>query len=152
MYKCGKPSLFELVRQTIESEKVAQRTFAAINCESKNCGIETKDDLYDYVRRRLSLNGRTYIFIDESQRVEGWQLADNAMRVELDCDIYPTEPNAYLLSSELSMYLSGHYMEIKMLPLIISEYLSFCDISFAEKLSTTLDPDSHVLLFDDLFE
>ncbi len=71
---------------TIESEGVAGRGFASVNLESKSAGIKTEDQLYDYVRGRLSDKGRTYVFIDEPQRIEGWQDAVNAMRVDFNCD------------------------------------------------------------------
>ena len=52
---------------------------------------------------------RLYLFLDEVQKVKDWQAAVNSFRVDLDCDIYVTGSNAYLLSSELSTYLSGRY-------------------------------------------
>lgn len=70
---------------TIESEGVVGRGFASVNLESKSAGIKTEDQLYDYVRGRLSDKGRTYVFIDEPQRIEGWQDAVNAMRVDFNC-------------------------------------------------------------------
>lgn len=73
------------------------------------------------------------------------------MRVDFDCDIYLTGSNAYLLSSELSTYLSGRYVEIKMLPLALSEYLEFCGLSFGGS-SATIGPDGSVVLFDDILE
>ncbi len=72
----------DLIRMTIESEGVAGRGFASVNLESKSAGIKTEDQLYDYVRGHLSDKGRTYVFIDEPQRIEGWQDAVNAMRVD----------------------------------------------------------------------
>ena len=114
--RCGKSSLLDLIRIAIESEGVAGRGFVSVNLESKGTGVKTEDQLYSYVRGRLSDKGRTYVFIDEPQRIEGWQDAVNAMRVDFDCDIYLTGSNAYLLSSELSTYLSGRYVEVKMLP------------------------------------
>ena len=51
--------------------------------------------------------------------------AVNAFRVDLDCDIYVTGSNAFLLSSEYSTYLSGRCIEIKMLPLSFREFLDF---------------------------
>ena len=150
--RCGKSSLLSLIRKAIEAENVAGRAFASINLESKTCSIGTEDDLYEYFEDKISPNGRTYIFIDEPQRIEGWQTAVNAMRVDFDCDIYLTGSNAYLLSSELSTYLSGRYVEIKMLPLAMSEYLTFCELSFSADSSAAISPNGQVVLFDDLFE
>ena len=43
-----------------------------------------------------------------------WEKAVNSMLVDIDCDIYITGSNAYLLSSELATLLTGRYIEIKM--------------------------------------
>lgn len=139
--RCGKPSLLDLIRMTIESEGVAGRGFVSVNLESKGTGIKTEDQLYDYVRGLLSDKGCTYVFIDEPQRIEGWQDAVNAMRVDFDCDIYLTDSNAYLLSSELATYLSGRYVEVKMLPLSFSEFADFCGIEFVSGRSVALTPE-----------
>lgn len=149
--RCGKSSLLALVRGIIESEDVEGRAFVSLNLESMACPVATKEDLYAYFRERLSPNGKTYIFLDEPQRIDGWQLAVNAMRVDFDCDIYLTGSNAYLLSSELSTYLSGRYVEIKMLPLMLGEYLEFCGLSFGAS-SAAIAPDGSVVLFDDILE
>ena len=66
-----------------------------------------------------------YIFLDEVQRIPAWENAVNAFRVDLDCDIYVTGSNSYLLSSEYATYLSGRYVEIKILPLSFREFLDF---------------------------
>lgn len=150
--RCGKSSLLELVRREIEAEGVAGRAFASLNLESMACDVETPRDLYGYFAERLSPSGRTYIFIDEPQRVEGWERAVNAMRVDFDCDIYLTGSNAYLLSSELSTYLSGRYVEVKMLPLSLSEYLGFCGLDFKRGSSVALDSGGVPVLFDDALE
>ena len=149
--RCGKSSLLRLVRDRIASEGVEGRALVSLNLESKACPVTTEDELYGYFRDRVSSDGKTYIFLDEPQRVEGWQTAVNAMRVDFDCDIYLTGSNAYLLSSELSTYLSGRYVETKMLPLAVNEYLDFCGLSFGDS-SATIGPDGRVILFDDILE
>lgn len=150
--RCGKSSLLKLIRSTIEAEAVKGRVMASINLESKSCPIKTEDELYHYFRNKISQTGRTYIFIDEPQRIEGWQTAVNAMRVDFDCDIYLTGSNAYLLSSELSTYLSGRYVEVKMLPLALCEYLDFCKLSFDEGSSATISAEGKPILFDEVFK
>ncbi len=150
--RCGKSTLLTMIRKTIESENVTGRSFVSINLESKKIPINNEDDLYNYFLNRVSQNGRTYIFIDEPQRIKGWENAVNAMRIDFDCDIYLTGSNAYLLSSELATYLSGRYVEIKMLPLALSEYLDFCGISFPQDSAITISPEGKPILFDDMLE
>ena len=150
--RCGKSSLLRLIRRTIEAEQVPGRAFVELNLESMACPVNTVEELYSYFHDRASTAGRTYIFLDEPQRITGWQNAVNALRVDLDCDIYLTGSNAYLLSSELSTYLSGRYVEVKMMPLAFEEYLDFCSISFAPGKTVALDADGQPVLFDDLFE
>lgn len=149
--RCGKSSLLALVRQHIEGENVEERSFVSVNLEVRSYGIKTDDDLYAYIKERISNTGRTYIFIDEVQRVQGWHDVVNSLRVEADCDIYLTGSNAYLLSSELSTYLSGRFVEIRMLPLVFSEYLDFCGISFGPDSTVTTDSDGSVVGFNDVF-
>lgn len=149
--RCGKSSLLELARDAIMSERVSGRSFAFLNLESKKCPITNESDLYAFFKSKMSTEGRTYLFLDEPQRIKGWQSAVNALRVDFDCDIYLTGSNAYLLSSELSTYLSGRYVEIKMLPLTMNEYLDFCGISFGDA-AATVGADGQVILFDDVLE
>ena len=76
-----------------------------------------------------------YLFFDELQRVNAWEEAVNSFRVDFDCDIYITGSNAYLLSSEYSTYLSGRCVEIKMLPLSFSEFITFYGFEIRESKS-----------------
>lgn len=147
--RCGKSSILGLVRERLIFEGVDEHALVSLNLESKACPVVTEEDLYSYFRDRLFPGGRTYIFLDEPQRIAGWQNAVNAIRVDFDCDIYLTGSNAYLLSSELSTYLSGRYVEVKMLPLSVSEYLDFCGLAFGES-SATIGPGGDVVLFDDV--
>lgn len=80
---------------------------------------------YEYVKERILPDRRMYLFFDEVQRIKGWENAVNSFRVDFDCDIYISGSNACLLSSELSTYLSGRYVEIKVLPLSFRAFLDF---------------------------
>ena len=149
--RCGKSSLLALLRDRLDSENIEGRAFISVNLEDKRFNIKTEVDLYTYIEQRLSKTGKTYIFIDEVQRIEGWHDVVNSMRVGFDCDIYVTGSNAFLLSSDIATYLSGRYVEIEMQPLTFSEYLLFCGLSFAPGSTGTVAPDGSILTFDDLF-
>ena len=107
---------------------------------------------YEYVKARICPNKRTYLFFDEVQKVHGWENAVNSFRVDFDCDIYITGSNAYLLSSELSTYLSGRYVEIKVWPLSFKEFLDFHGYILTERKSPALDGVYSAAVINDILE
>lgn len=107
---------------------------------------------YEYVKARICPNKRTYLFFDEVQKVHGWENAVNSFRVDFDCDIYITGSNAYLLSSELSTYLSGRYVEIKVLPLSFREFMDFHGYILTERKSPALDGVYSAAVINDILE
>lgn len=124
--RCGKSSLMKLMVQHLFDEGVLADHIIEMNFESMQYSQMTGQELYDYVISK-KVDGKMYLFFDEVQNIPQWQKAINSFRVDLDCDIYITGSNAFLLSSELSTYLSGRYVEIKMYPLSFGEFLDFCD-------------------------
>lgn len=107
---------------------------------------------YEYVKARICPNKRTYLFFDEIQKVHGWENVVNSFRVDFDCDIYITGSNAYLLSSELSTYLSGRYVEIKVLPLSFREFLDFHGYILTERKSPALGGVYSAAVINDILE
>lgn len=123
--RCGKSSLLKLMIQHLKDTGVLPEQIIEMNFESFDFRGMGAEDIYGYVKERIVPKKRMYLFFDELQRIEAWEDAINAFRVDLDCDIYITGSNAYLLSSEYSTYLSGRCVEIKMLPLSFKEFLDF---------------------------
>ena len=123
--RCGKSSLLKLMIQHLKDTGVLPEQIIEMNFESFDFRGMGAEDIYGYVKERIVPKKRMYLFFDELQRIEAWEDAINAFRVNLDCDIYITGSNAYLLSSEYSTYLSGRCVEIKMLPLSFKEFLDF---------------------------
>ncbi len=121
--RCGKSTLISQYMDILRQEGVPDTNILYANFESRTMNdVVTFEDLGMWVDERTG-EGRMYIFLDEIQRVIGWERAINSLMVDGDNDIYITGSNAYLLSSELSTYLSGRYVEIPMLPLSFKEYL-----------------------------
>ena len=135
--RCGKSSLMKLMAQHLRETGTGQEQILEMNFESMSFPDMDARGFYEYVKTRILPDRRMYLFFDEVQRVTGWENAVNSFRVDFDCDIYITGSNAYLLSSELSTYLSGRYVEIKVLPLSFKEFLDFHGYTVTEKKSPT---------------
>lgn len=135
--RCGKSSLMKLMTNELRASGVAEDQIIEINFESMRFSDMTARDFYTHIMERTVPGKRMYLFFDEVQRISGWENAVNSFRVDLDCDIYVTGSNAHLLSSELSTYLSGRYVEIKVLPLSFREFLDFHGYTVTQRKSPT---------------
>lgn len=123
--RCGKSSLLKLLMEKI-LEQNNKSNVIYMNFESFEFDdIINYKDMYKKIKEKINYNEKNYILLDEVQRVINWEKAVNALTVDFNSDIYITGSNAYLLSSELSTFLSGRYIEIKVLPLSFKEFLDF---------------------------
>lgn len=124
--RSGKSTLLQMFREDLAKENIHENQIQYINFElMKYDAIRNYKQLYDLVTQSIKQDRKNYLFFDEIQQVEGWEKAINALALEFDTDIYVTGSNAYLLSSELATFISGRYVEIKILPLPFKEYFSF---------------------------
>ena len=130
--RCGKSSLLKLMIRHLRETGIGPEQIVEMNFESHDFRSMTSDEVYHYVKEKTVPGKRMYLFFDELQRIDAWEDAVNSFRVDLDCDIYITGSNAYLLSSEYSTYLSGRCVEIKMLPLSFREFLDFHNFEVRE--------------------
>lgn len=157
--RCGKSSLMKLMAQHLRNSGVTDDQILEMNFESMSIPDMDARGFYEYVKARICPDKRTYLFFDEVQKVPGWENAVNSFRVDFDCDIYITGSNAYLLSSELSTYLSGRYVEIKVLPLSFREFLDFHGYTLTERKSPVggvkkriMDADDEIYDAKELFD
>nr|WP_302225495.1 ATP-binding protein [uncultured Marvinbryantia sp.] len=137
--RCGKSSLMKLMVKHLRETGIKDDQIIEMNFESMSIPDMDARGFYEYVKARICPDKRTYLFFDEVQKVPGWENAVNSFLVDFDCDIYITGSNAYLLSSELSTYLSGRYVEIRVLPLSFKEFLDFHGYTLTERKSPAGD-------------
>lgn len=133
--RSGKSKLLVLMINHLLEEGKNRNQIIEMHFERMEFSLMSYKDVYEYVKNKIIPNKRMYLFFDEIQRINGWENAINALRVEFDTDIYVTGSNAYLLSSEYSTYLAGRCVEIKMLPLSFKEFLYFYDFEVKEVTS-----------------
>ena len=150
--RCGKSSLLKLMTLHLKENGVSEEQILEMNFESYAFKDMNSDDFYKYVKARIIEGKRMYLFFDEVQRVPNWEDAINSFRVDFNCDIYVTGSNAYMLSSEYATYLSGRCVEIKMLPLSFSEFLTFYDFEIKEKALILLEGIYSTVIMRDILE
>lgn len=121
-----------IVRQLVNEIKVqnSNANIIYINKEKKKyVNIINDDILSRYVEERLIDGKDNYLLIDEVQDIEGFEKTLRSLNSDEECQIIITGSNAKMLSSELSTYIGGRYIEIHIQSLTYKEFLKFHDLS-----------------------
>lgn len=121
--RCGKSTLLFQYQSWLRENGVPEDQIISVNFEE----LEYEElldyrKLYAYLKERMTPGKKTYIFIDEIQKVPAFEKVVDSLYVKPDVDIYITGSNAYLLSGDLATLLTGRYVEIRMLPLSFKEF------------------------------
>lgn len=122
--RCGKSTLLLQYQEWLKQNGVSDDQIVSINFED----LEYEElldyhKLYIHLVSRLCKEKKTYIFLDEIQKIPSFEKVVDSLYIKADTDIYITGSNAYMLSGGLATLLTGRYVEIKMLPLSFKEFL-----------------------------
>jgi hypothetical protein len=116
--------LRELAEVIMRSSPAANLVY--INKEKQKFdAIKTDADLTAYLADKLPEGGENYLLIDEVQDIVGFENTLRSLNADEECQIIVTGSNAKMLSSELSTYLGGRYVEIHIQSLSYKEFLTF---------------------------
>lgn len=142
--RCGKSTLLLQYQTFLKENGISNDQIVSINFEEleyEELEYEELQDyrkLYAFLKDRLCEGKKTYIFLDEIQKVPSFEKVVDSLYVKPDIDIYITGSNAYMLSGDLATLLTGRYVEIKMLPLSFREFLEITGMDEERGLSEYL--------------
>ena len=124
--RSGKSTILKMIMERLKTERniPAERM---ISCRYDSMEFEdmTAKQMYAQLKERLCPDGKTYLFLDEVQEIQGWEKVVNSLASDFDVDLYITGSNSRMMSSEISTYLTGRYVSFRIFTLSFSEYLMF---------------------------
>ncbi|MCL2718335.1 MAG: ATP-binding protein [Lachnospiraceae bacterium] len=144
--RSGKSTLFDLYRDWLAESGVIDEQIISINFEEIDYQHLTDYRLlYDYIKPLLLPDRMNYIFLDEIQHVNQFEKAVDSLFIKKNVDLYITGSNAYFMSGELATFLTGRYVEMKILPLSFAEYCEGLNLYTPEKPMTKMEKYSQYL-------
>ncbi len=121
--RCGKSCLMETIAEELKKNGIPEENLLYFDLDSKEFNkIVRADQLEQLIQCGQDTQGTKYLFIDEVQNVNGFEIVLNGFRGTGEWSIFITGSNSYLLSGELMTKLTGRYIEIEMFPLTFEEY------------------------------
>lgn len=124
--RCGKSTILKMIMERLKTERhIPDERIISCRYDSMEYVDLTAKDMYDQLKSRLSAEGKTYLFLDEVQEIEGWERVVNSLASDFDVDLYVTGSNSRMMSSEIATYLTGRYISFRIFTLSFGEYLMF---------------------------
>lgn len=98
------------------------KSFGYVNFDDERLANLTGSDLDDVLTAAYKVYGQfTHLFLDEPQNIPEWSLFVNRL-LRGGMHVLVTGSNSNLLSGELGTYMTGRYVEIRLLPFSFREY------------------------------
>jgi predicted AAA+ superfamily ATPase len=114
----------DLVQRGVNKQDILHYNFESLDFSD----IATAKELDQDVKRRMTSGHKYYLFFDEIQKINNFELALNSLRSTENVSIFVTGSNSKLLSSELSTELSGRFISFYIQPLSFRESMDFLNI------------------------
>lgn len=125
--RCGKSTLLQLFKEHLHTSGIQKDQIIDISFEKFQFdSLRSAAALHEYVAKQIiDPEKKYYLLIDEVQELECWPRVINSLRTSFDIDIYVTGSNSRVFSGEYLTYITGRYIEIKIYPLSLKEFMAF---------------------------
>ena len=128
--RAGKSYLLRQIIHSLIAKGVKPQNIFYINKEYTDFDfISNYTELEDLIltyQQELKPEGKIFLFIDEVQRITGWEHLINSYSQDYTrtYEIFISGSNSQLLSAELATLLSGRYIQFQILPFSYLEFIS----------------------------
>src|SRR3989338_5814008 len=128
--RCGKTfMMFSKIRELLK--KVNKKSTIYINFENRKLfPLNTNyfNEIIEFIHsEKLLENGKVYLFLDEVQKIDGWEKFVRSIYDEFKgkIKIFVSGSNASLLSKDYGTLLTGRHLSKTLMPLSFKEFLRF---------------------------
>ena len=123
--RCGKSTVLHAFAERLKTSGVPSDAILCMDFEDEAFdSIRSVEEARAWLAANRPQGRRSYVFLDEVQRVPKFERLVDGLHHRRDTDVYVTGSNASLLSGELATYLSGRYVELPLQPLSYREFAS----------------------------
>ena len=122
--RCGKSVILNQIMDELKNNGVAKSQIIYLNFEFVDYySLCNYREFNDYIENKIVSDKKYYLFFDEIQMVDKWELAVNSFKaVHGDkVSIFITGSNSDLLSGELATHIAGRYVSFKIFPFTFRE-------------------------------
>ena len=120
--RVGKTILLKQIQNLVHQLDKEANTVYINKEQNEYKQVKNADDLFNYIESKLKPKQSNYVFIDEIQEIEEFEIALRQLLVK-GIDIYCTGSNANMLSGDLATHLSGRYIEFHINSLSYTEFI-----------------------------
>ena len=131
--RCGKSTVLRLFANALAADGVPPKRVVSVNFEDPDAPeCASWREAWELLKPQIAGTGRTYVLLDEVQRVPEWEKLVDGLHSRKNIDVTVTGSNGSFLSGELATFLTGRYVEFPMLPLSFSEFRAALPLSAAQ--------------------
>ena len=83
--RCGKSTVLKMIMEKLQQEHgIPSERIVSMRFDSMDYEDMTAKDMFKAVKEKLNPTGRTYLFLDEVQEIEGWEKVVNTLATDYD--------------------------------------------------------------------
>ncbi len=133
--RVGKSTLaLQTIKSLLSNSEVNPTNILYFSLDEPSIYRESIKDIINQYRTEFKIKSdeKIYVFIDEIQMREGWELEVKSLYDNENIKFFLTGSSAMLLSENLS-YLTGRYLKVTVYPLNFNEYLDFKNVKLKQE-------------------
>lgn len=121
-----------LIKEGVDPKNILYVNFEDLRFEGFT--LELLNQIYETYLEYVQPNPKQYIFLDEIQKVNGWEKFARTLHELKKAHIFVSGSNSKLLSGKISSVLTGRHLDLTIFPLEFREFLLFKSIEIKNRL------------------